>query len=67
MGPVSAPAWPSVRTLVDRQEFGVLITAGTFLHRYVDEIRIEKNDSKKKIEAQRRWVNLIKVIRVVRR
>ena len=44
---MSAPAWPFVRTLVDRLKFGGLIAAGDFLHRYVDEIRIEKNDSKK--------------------
>ena len=46
-GPVSAPAWPFGRTRFDRLKFGGLIAAGNFLHRYVDEIRIEKDDSKK--------------------
>ena len=44
-GPVSAPAWPFVRTLIDRHKFGVLIAAGTFLRRYLVLIRIEQNDA----------------------
>lgn len=43
-GPVSAPAWPFVRTLVDAQQSDDLVAFGTFLHRNVGVILIEFDD-----------------------
>lgn len=43
-GPVSAPAWPFVRTLVDELQAHVLISAGNFVYRHLVMRRVEQND-----------------------